>query len=135
MRRYLLKPPQLRATVDGEVVDGVTTVVQNADPYTFFGTRPIRVCEGAEVDSGSIGVAVLQRATVLELPTLIPRLLTGNAARVARHRRVRTFPGTAEAIIESRDGRPLPVQVDGDYIGEFERVRFASAPGALTVVS
>ena len=31
--------------------------------------------------------------------------------------------------------RPFPVQVDGDYIGEHERVRIGVLPGALTVVA
>ena len=40
-----------------------------------------------------------------------------------------------EALIESADDRPLPVQVDGDYIGDEQSIRFSAAPGALTVVS
>ena len=31
--------------------------------------------------------------------------------------------------------RPLPVQVDGDYIGDHEALVFESHPGALTVVA
>src|ERR671916_836038 len=35
-KRYLFKPPRLRATVDGREIDGVTAVIQNSDPYTYF---------------------------------------------------------------------------------------------------
>src|SRR5438270_6528027 len=34
-RRYLLRPPALEAQVDGEQIAGVTTIVQNAAPYTY----------------------------------------------------------------------------------------------------
>ena len=31
--------------------------------------------------------------------------------------------------------RPLPIQVDGDYIGEATQLRLAVEPGALTIVA
>ena len=134
-RRYLVNPPRMRVTVGGETLDGVTVVAQNSDPFTYFGRRPIRVCEDAGLETGSLGVAVLRKATPLEMPTLIPRLFSGRASTVSKHRQIAPFPGVQEALVESADGRPLPVQVDGDYIGDEESVRFSAAPGALTVVS
>src|SRR5581483_7028071 len=35
-RRYLFRPLQLEARIDGAAVRGVTTIVQNAAPYTYF---------------------------------------------------------------------------------------------------
>jgi diacylglycerol kinase family enzyme len=134
-RRYLRNPPRMKVTIDGETLDGVTVIAQNSDPFTYFGTRPIRVCEGAGLETGSLSVGVLRKATPMELPTLIPRLLSGKAKTVSKHRQIAPFPGVHEAIVESADGRPLPVQVDGDYIGDHQSVRFSAAPGALTVVS
>jgi diacylglycerol kinase family enzyme len=134
-RRYLVNPPRMTVTVGGETVEGVTVVAQNSDPFTYFGRRPIRVCEGAGLHTGSLGVAVLKKATPLEMPTLIPRLFSGRAATVSKHRQIQPFPDVPEALVESADGRPLPVQVDGDYIGDEASVRFSAAPGALTVVS
>jgi diacylglycerol kinase family enzyme len=134
-RRYLVNPPRMKVTVDGETLDGVTVIAQNSDPFTYFGTRPIRVCEGAGLETGSLSVGVLRKATPMELPTLIPRLLSGKAKTVSKHRQIAPFPGVREAIVESADGRPLPVQVDGDYIGEEDTVRYQTAPGALTVVA
>ncbi len=134
-RRYLVNPPQMKVTVDGETLDGVTVIAQNSDPFTYFGTRPIRVCEGAGLETGSLSVGVLRKATPLELPTLIPRLLSGKAKTVSKHRQIAPFPGVHEVHVESADERLLPVQVDGDYIGDEQSVRFSSAPGALTIVS
>ncbi len=134
-RRYLAHPPQMRVTAGDRTVDAVTVVAQNSDPFTYFGRRPIRVCEGAGLDTGSLGVAALRRATPLELLTLVPRLFSGRARTVSKHRQIEPFPDVEEVVVESADGRPLPVQVDGDYIGEEHTVRYSAAPDALTVVS
>src|SRR5215218_662809 len=45
-RRYLVKPPRVRLEADGCSLEAVTVIVQNSDPFTWFGRRPIRVCEG-----------------------------------------------------------------------------------------
>jgi hypothetical protein len=37
--------------------------------------------------------------------------------------------------VSSVDGRPFPVQVDGDFIGQFEEIAYGVAPRALAVVS
>jgi diacylglycerol kinase family enzyme len=134
-RRYLVKPPRMKVTVGGDTVDAVTVIAQNSDPFTYFGPRPIRVCEQAGLDTGSLSVAVLRKATPLELPTLIPRLFSGSSKTVSKHRQIAPYPAVDGALVESADGRPLPVQVDGDYIGEEQTIRFSAAPRALTVVS
>ena len=109
-------------------------IVQNSDPFTYFRKRPIRVVEPAGLNMGSLSMAVLKRATALELPTLIPRLLSGRARSVMRHRQVAALPELAAARVEAIDDRPFPVQVDGDYIGEYSDVEFGVTPGGLLAV-
>ena len=113
----------------------MTVVAQNAGPYTYFASRPMRVVDGAELDSGGLSLAALKRATPLELATLLPRLLSGSARTVQRHRHITGFEGIREAVIEGVDGEPFPLQVDGDYIGERTRVEYGVVPGVLSVVS
>ncbi|HEY2439164.1 MAG TPA: diacylglycerol kinase family protein, partial [Solirubrobacteraceae bacterium] len=36
-RHYLIRPPRLEAELGGERISGVTAIIQNAEPYTFFG--------------------------------------------------------------------------------------------------
>jgi diacylglycerol kinase family enzyme len=134
-RKYLVNAPRLRVSIEGATVEGVTAIVQNSDPYTFFGRRPIRICEGAGLETGSLGLAVLARATPLELATLGPRLFSNRPSGVAGHRQIRSFPDVAGATVEGLDGHPFPLEVDGDFIGEFERVTYGVDPGALVVVS
>jgi diacylglycerol kinase family enzyme len=134
-RRYLVRPPHVRVEAGGRSLEAVTVIVQNSDPFTYFARRPIRVCEGAGLESGTLSMAALRRATILELPTLIPRLFSGRARTVVRHRHVEGLQGVTEARVEGVDGLPFPVQLDGDYVGEFSALRYTAAPRALAVVS
>ena len=133
--RYLVNPPRVRVIAGDRVQEGVTAIVQNSDPFTYFRQRPIRIVEPAGLNMGSLSVGVLKRATALELPTLIPRLLSGSARTVMRHRQIEPMPEVADAVVEAIDDRPFPMQVDGDYIGEFERVELGVKPGGLLAVS
>jgi diacylglycerol kinase family enzyme len=134
-RRYLIRPPRVRIECGGRSVEAVTVIVQNADPFTFFGNRPIRICEPGELDDGTLALAALKRATPLELPTLIPRIFSGSAGSVERHRQVAGFSGVTEALVTSIGEQPFPLQVDGDYLGDFREVRYGISPLALAVVS
>jgi diacylglycerol kinase family enzyme len=133
-RRYLLKPPRLEAEVGQERVTGVTTIVQNAAPYTYFGNRPVHMGEGASLDSGDLAGVVLTRASPIDIPTIIWRSLS-KRARLARHRQVHPFSGVRELRVHSLDERPLPLQVDGDYIGEAPEAVFGLKPAGIAVVS
>jgi diacylglycerol kinase family enzyme len=132
-RRYLRRPPQLEAAVGDQRHPGVSAFVQNAAPYTFFGRRRVDVGEGAGLDSHDLSGAVLRRARPIDVPTLCWRALTG--ARVARHHQITAFSGADKVVVRSRDDRPLPLQVDGDYLGEVHEVAFGVQPAALKVVA
>jgi diacylglycerol kinase family enzyme len=133
-RRYLFKPPRLRATVGDEQVDGVTAIVQNAEPYTYFGNRPVHMAEGAALDGDDLSAIVLRRAGPIDIPLITWRALS-KRARVVRHRRVESFSALAGLNVRSRDERPLPLQVDGDYIGEVDEASFRACPQSMLVVS
>ena len=76
----------------GSSVRGVTVIVQNGDPYTYFGERPIRVCEGIGLDDGTLSAAVLERASPVDLPTMGARLLADNL-EVTDHSHAGSLPG------------------------------------------
>ena len=112
----------------------MTAIVQNGSPFTYFNDRPIEIAEGAALDSGSLAGGVLRRATPLAMPSIAWRALSPRA-RVSRHRQVTALPDADELIVRSADERPLPLQVDGDFIGEVAEARYSIVPRALTVVS
>ena len=60
-------------------IPGVTAIVQNATPYTYFGDRPVDMGEGATLDSGDLAGVVLERASPLDIPTIIWRALSKRA--------------------------------------------------------
>jgi len=133
-RRYLLRPPRLEVVLGDERIDGVTAVVQNAAPYTYFGDRPVELAEGATLESGDLAAVVLERASPIDVPTVIWRAFS-RRARISRHRKVRSFPGISGLQVCTADERALPLQVDGDYIGDAQEAMFGVEPGGILVVA
>jgi diacylglycerol kinase family enzyme len=135
LRRYLVRPPRLKVrTASGEELEGVTAIVQNGSPFTYFQNRPIDIAEGASLDSGSLAGGVLHRATLLAMPSIAWRALSRHA-RVTRHRQITGVADATGMTVTSSDGRPLPLQVDGDYLGEVAEARYSILPDALNVIS
>jgi diacylglycerol kinase family enzyme len=131
---YLIRPPRMFVSVGAETVVGVTAIVQNATHYTYFHDRPIDLADGASLDGGTLSGVVLRRASLLGAPSLLARAVRGQG-RVARHRQVVAFQDVTSLTVSSATGRPLPLQVDGDYVGEVTEARFTVRPKALTVVA
>ena len=132
--RYLIGPPRLQVLLDGRTLDGVTAIIQNGSPFTYFQSRPIEIAEGAALDSGSLSAGVLHRATPVSMPFIAWRAFSRRAP-VTHHRQVTGLEGISELTVRSADERPLPLQVDGDYIGEVEEARYSILPAALNVIS
>lgn len=132
---YVLNPRRLAVELpDGRSLEGVTAIVQNTTPYTYFAKRSIDLAEGVALTDGTLAGVVLRRASPLDMPTVAWRALSPRA-RILRHRRVGGFAGVREVAIRSLDDRRLPLQVDGDYLGELPEIVARVEPGALRVVS
>jgi diacylglycerol kinase family enzyme len=138
--RHRRDPVKLRVEIEGQSAEGITAIAQNSDPLTYFGKRPVRVCEGIEIDDGALSVGVLRRAAQRDMPNLVRRLFSETRPG-AHHRQIDCFDGVARAdvssISETREGdiRPFPVQVDGDYIGDKAALTLRAVPAALTIVA
>jgi diacylglycerol kinase family enzyme len=139
-RRYMRDPVRLAVELEGTRYEGITTILQNSDPYTYFGNRPVRVCDGAALDNGTLSLAVLRRAAQRDMPTVATRVFS-DRNRPAGHRQIDHAEGVTEALVTSistdADGvqRRFPVQVDGDYIGDFAELKVSIDPRALTIVA
>jgi diacylglycerol kinase family enzyme len=68
------------------------------------------------------------------VPTVTFRALSG-AARIAKHRAIAAMAGIGSATVRSVDGRPVPVQVDGDHMSDETVAEVSVRTGALRVVS
>lgn len=134
-RRYLVNPPLVSVETEAGRVEGVTAIAQNADPFTYFGSRPIHLSKHAGLDSGGLALAVLRESSAAHLLTLLPRLLSGRPSAVAGHSGVEILPSVKRARVTSVDGRPFPLEADGDYLGDVHEAEYECAPDALGVLS
>jgi diacylglycerol kinase family enzyme len=116
----------LRVRMGDADVDGVfATLVQNVDPYTYVGDRSIRFCAGASLDGGLDAVAFKTLRTTLVARVLLRALRSGKPVR-----RAATYGHDLPSVRIEADV-PMPLQVDGEYVGEVEAVSIESVPGAL----
>jgi diacylglycerol kinase family enzyme len=133
-RRYLVHPPRLALEANGRRLEGVTAVVQNGSPFTYFQNRPIELARGPKLDSGTLAAAVLHKATPVAMPFVAWRALSGKA-EIVSHRQITGIDELTEMTVSTTDGRPLPLQVDGDFVGEVDEARYSMQPRALRVIS
>jgi diacylglycerol kinase family enzyme len=104
-------------------------LVCNTDPWTYLGTRPVRPCPNASFDTGLDLFGLRSLPTVAVLRHL--RQILAADAR-PRGRRVVSVHDVAEMVLTAT--RPLPLQVDGDDLGDTDRVVLRAVPQALRVV-
>ncbi len=133
LSEYVVHPPALEIEVGGTRLPGATLIVQNGDPLTYFGRRALHVAEGIALDDGTLAGAVLRRTSPLEVVTIGARLL--GSRPVLGHPEVTGFNGAGEVRCRVLDGRPVPVEADGDHLGDELDVRYAVRAGALNVVA
>jgi diacylglycerol kinase family enzyme len=130
---YLRNPPRLEIRAGDRTYRGVTAVVQNGSPYTYFNDRPLYVADHSRLDSGALAGAVLHRASPIDLPTFVLRFFIGPS--VTGHRSVTGFSDLSDVQVRSLDGREIPLEVDGDWLGDVTEADFGITPGGLTVLA
>lgn len=133
IRRFAAQPDRRHGTI--RIVDepavGVSglavVIVSNCTPWTYIGRRPLWPTPCTDLNGGLdvFGLTSLSFIpTVWHLFQLISRRGPRGRGVVSLHDRDRLILETPE---------PLPVQVDGDYIGRRSRIELASVPNALRV--
>ncbi|MFP5486872.1 MAG: diacylglycerol/lipid kinase family protein [Acidimicrobiia bacterium] len=109
--------------------DAYFSIVLNTNPYTYLGNRPLDLSPAATLDRRLV---VITFRTLRVLPILrgLGAALQGGGV------------ATSEHLVEWRDvdeltvthARPFPYQVDGDYLGDTERLHFRHVPDAVQLV-
>ena len=125
--------PALMLERDGHPADGplFVGIVSNTAPWTYLGRRPVNPNPQAGFDSGLDVFALRSLRTVSTFRAVGQMLST--AGRPPRGRSVLSLHDVAEVTL--RSARPVAFQVDGEYVGERECVRFLSIPDALRVIA
>ena len=79
-------------------------------------------------------MALLHRAKQRDMLPIAARVLN-RRLHATRHRQIDEFDDVSEAIVrsisvdEDDQPRPFPVQVDGDYLGEYTELQLSRRPG------
>lgn len=104
-------------------------IIQNTAPWTFLGDRAIHPNPDASFDKG-LDVLALRSLKLPSTVRTITQLLSADGdphgKQVVRHHDLAAFTVTSPT--------PQAFQLDGDYLGEREKVRFAAVPRALRVI-
>lgn len=92
---------------------------------------PLELASGAIPDDGQFEILTMHRPVT---PLVLARMLVFAFVRALRASRATSFSKAADVTIDAGDGgRPVPIQVDGDYAGELP-VECTTLPGALTII-
>ncbi|HEX2088592.1 MAG TPA: diacylglycerol kinase family protein, partial [Actinomycetota bacterium] len=104
-------------------------VFQNTTAYTFLRGRAMKVCPEATVEGGvdCLALDTDRSSTVIRVA-----LQTFGRARHTKNRHVLYLRDQRKIGVSSE--APLPVHVDGEYVGERQQVLVESVPDALSVI-
>jgi diacylglycerol kinase family enzyme len=111
--------------VDGEQV--AFALVANGDPYTYFTRLPLRFAPDADFERG-LDLVAPRELRARAVPGLFAAAALGRRAGGVLYRH-----DVDRLEITSVD--PVPLQVDGEDLGDVDRAVFESVPGALTVLA
>ena len=122
--------PAIRMRVeDGDEERVALAIACNGWPFTYFKRFPVDVCPEVELDGG-LDAFGLKKVNTLSVPRIAWAVLVSRGhigwKKATYHHDVRSLELDAD--------RPLPVQVDGDYIGEWTSARIELVQDALDVL-
>jgi diacylglycerol kinase family enzyme len=120
----------VRVAGDATVADQRWVVCANSRPYTYVGSRRAELCPVADLER-DLGVVAFGRLNVGSILRVARTALT--STNIGHLKFVELLADLPEACLEG--DRPLPLQLDGDFVGSTERVELRSAVGALRVVA
>ena len=114
----------------GNTVDnGFFSIIMNTNPYTYLGNRPFDIVPSTSLSTGLSVVTFTSLKTTQMLRTLVSALQGGG---------VKNFPWldirTNVQQVVASDSRAFPYQLDGDYLGEIQKVEFEFVPNAIRLV-
>jgi diacylglycerol kinase family enzyme len=104
--------------------------VSNTAPWTYVGRRPVQTNPAASFDAG-LDVFGLRSLSTLRTLSTLRQMLSARRPGPPRGREI-VSRHDLTALTVTAD-RPVAFQIDGEYVGEREQVRFRSVPDALRV--
>jgi diacylglycerol kinase family enzyme len=136
MRRFMRtdrRTPVLTLERDGQPAtpDLFMTAITNRSPWTYVRGRAVLPVPNPDFNSG-LDVLALRKLRATTILSAVGQMLLIRR-RSPRGRNVLTVTGLESLTVRSE--RPVAFQVDGDYLGQTEAVKFQFVPHALRVVA
>lgn len=123
-------PPMTLERPGEDTETGLSSVViQNTAPWTYAGGRPVDPNPDASFDLG-LDVFALRKLKVSATAKTVTQLAWRSGH--PRGKQVVRLHDLAEFTVIA--SRPQAFQLDGDYLGERQKVHFVSVPSALRVI-
>ncbi|HEV2537799.1 MAG TPA: diacylglycerol kinase family protein [Streptosporangiaceae bacterium] len=125
--------PALTLERDGEPpVSGLfLTIITNRSPWTYLNSRAVLPVPQPDFSSG-LDLLAMRRLRLARLVGAVGQMLYVRS-RPPRGRDLLSVLGSETLTV--RSSRPIAFQVDGEYLGETEAVKFQFVPHSLRVVA
>jgi diacylglycerol kinase family enzyme len=125
--------PALTLERDGQsaVSDLFLTIVTNRSPWTYYRGRAVLPVPHPDFNSG-LDLLALRRVSMGTIYNAVLQMLVIRS-RPPRGRHLFSVHGTESLTV--RSSRPIAFQVDGEYLGEIEAIKFQFIPHAIRVVA
>jgi diacylglycerol kinase family enzyme len=137
LRRYYTgtdrRRPALTLEADGLPRAGglFMGVVTNSAPWTYLGDRPVRPTPRNDFTSGLDVFALRRLSTLSTLRTLGKMMRTPTQPVSGRD----VVSATTLTGLVFQASRPIACHIDGEYLGESEKVSFRHLPNAMRVIA
>ena len=116
---------------DGTVIDdGYFAICLNTNPYTYLGNRPLNLAPEATLDR-SLAMVTLRTLAFARTMRIIGSSL--GSGKHLRHNRWTDYRHDLGSVTIEGYG-PFPYHVDGDHLGDPERLVITHAPAVLDLV-
>lgn len=127
---YAGRWPDLQVRVDDrDPVEALSVMVGRTDPYTYYRERGLRMTPDASLEKG-LDVLSVRKLARRSVPRIAWQVF-GSARHV--HGRDIDYAHDATRVVVTSD-EPFPVQLDGDSLGDHERLEIELVREALWVV-
>ncbi|MBS1848658.1 MAG: hypothetical protein JST73_10310 [Actinobacteria bacterium] len=131
-RHYDHRRPRfaLRYPTGRSIEDSVFAVIANTNPYTFVGNRPFDIAPTATLDR-PLTTVVVRDLRFLRIFQLVYGALR-SADRLAKVKGLTVRPDVTSCEIVGHGS--FPVQMDGEALGQVERLQIRHVPEVLALV-
>ena len=125
--------PALTLERDGEppVGDLFMTIITNRSPWTYLHSRAVLPVPNPDFSSG-LDLLAMRRLRLIRIVSTVGQMLYVRS-RAPRGPDLISVLGSESLAV--RSSRPIALQVDGEYLGETEAVKFQFVPHALRIVT